>query len=108
MFGVILVITILVMGSCIEPSRRKIPENQRYPAIHDNTVVWQDDRNRNYDIYGYDLSTGEEFPVTTHSDPQILPAIHGDIVVWTDTRNGNSASWLSSLRRQNLLISSKS
>jgi beta propeller repeat protein len=88
--GVILVIIILIIGGCAEPSRRKILENQRYPAIYDNIVVWQDDGNRNYDIHGYDLSTGEEFPVTTHSDPQILPAIHGDIVVWEDTRNGNS------------------
>ncbi|MBU7012960.1 MAG: hypothetical protein HXS46_19940, partial [Theionarchaea archaeon] len=63
--------------------------DQKYPAIYDNIVVWQDSRNGNVDIYGYSLSTGEEFPITTNRNPQHSPAIYENIIVWQDNRNGN-------------------
>jgi beta propeller repeat protein len=52
--------------------------------------VWTDDRNGNWDIYGYDLSTKEEFQITTDESDQRFPAIYGSTVVWQDERNGNS------------------
>lgn len=62
---------------------------QEHPSISGNSVVWQDQRNGNSDIYGKDLSTGQEFPVTTNPSFQLDPAISGNIVVWRVSRNGN-------------------
>jgi beta propeller repeat protein len=33
------------------------PSNSVNPVIYGNTIVWQDDRNGNWDIYILDLST---------------------------------------------------
>ena len=52
-------------------------------------MAWQDDRNGNYDIYGYDIDTGIEFVICKNSSNQATPAISGNIVVWRDERNGN-------------------
>jgi TolB protein len=64
-------------------------EDQQYPAIYGDYVVWEDNRNGNKDIYGYNLSTGKEFQITSNPKTQAYPAIYGDIVVWEDARNGN-------------------
>lgn len=66
-------------------------EWQYNPAIYENIVVWTDYRNcpfsSNVDIYGCDLTTGEEFRITRNGNAQRSPAIYGDIVVWEDDRN---------------------
>jgi len=64
------------------------------PAIWKNIVVWFDWRNmgngpENGDIFGLDLTTGEEFTISTHLSNQKNPAIYENIVVWEDSRNGN-------------------
>ena len=59
------------------------------PAIYGNTIVWQDERNGNSDIYIYDLSTKKETHTTNLSN-QTYPAIYGNKVVWADDRNGGS------------------
>jgi beta propeller repeat protein len=58
---------------------------QQYPAIYGNVVVWKDDRNGNWDIYGYDLSTENEFQITEDVSDQEWPAIYGNTVVWKTT-----------------------
>lgn len=74
------------------------PENREFarrrnPAIDGNHVVWQDNRNGNYDIYCYDLETDTEFIVSRGigefpaPGDQIHPYIHGDLVVWEDYRD---------------------
>ncbi len=72
--------------------------SQENPDISGNIIVWSDRRRHNplllnplvSDIYGYDLTTGEEFLIA--ADPggarQGEPAISGDIVVWCDGHNG--------------------
>ena len=64
-------------------------ENQHDPAIHESTVVWEDERNENFDIYGFNMLTSEEFQITENASNQYDPAIYGNIVVWMDERNGN-------------------
>ncbi len=66
------------------------PANQYGPAIYGNIVVWQDERNGDYDIYSYNLLTFTEFPISTNLSEQYSPAIYGNTIVWQDNRNGNS------------------
>lgn len=56
-------------------------------AISGDIVMWNDQRNGNRDIYGYNLATDTEFPICIDPSDQIDPAISGDIVVWFDWRN---------------------
>jgi beta propeller repeat protein len=63
------------------------------PAIYGNTVVWQDNRNGNWDIFIYDLSTKKEISTKDKSD-QKNPDIYGNRVVWEDSRNGGSDIYL--------------
>jgi beta propeller repeat protein len=60
------------------------------PNISGKIVVWNDSRNGNDDIYGYNLETNQEFPVCILGGylQQYCPAISGNIVVWIDGREG--------------------
>jgi beta propeller repeat protein/parallel beta-helix repeat protein len=63
--------------------------NQVSPAIYEDRIVWCDDRNRNGDIYMYNLSTHEETQITTSESGEFSPDIYSDRIVWTDFRNGD-------------------
>lgn len=58
--------------------------NQHLPAIYENVVVWEDWRNGNADIYGCNLSTGEEFQITSELYDQEDPTLYDGTVVWID------------------------
>ncbi|AFV22793.1 cell surface protein [Methanolobus psychrophilus R15] len=58
-------------------------------VFSDDILVWQDYRNRNWDIYMYCLSLEEERQITSQPSDQINPAAHGNIIVWQDNRSGN-------------------
>ena len=79
---------------------------QTNPDIDRNIVVWQDNRNGNWDIYGYNLTTRREFQITDEPHDQTNPAVSGPfdsaqgedllhaerrrgMVVWEDSREGN-------------------
>ena len=66
------------------------PWNQYDPSIYGDIVIWQDYRNGNSDIYGYNLQTQEEFPICVDPNGQVDPEIHGNIVVWEDLRSGTT------------------
>ncbi|HII80393.1 MAG TPA: cell surface protein, partial [Methanosarcina sp.] len=65
---------------------------QKIPAIYEDRIVWQDNRNGNWDIYMYNLSTSTETQITTNQSNQWNPAIYGDRIVWGDDRNSNESS----------------
>ena len=66
------------------------------PDIYGNNIVWQDNRNGNWDIYIFDLSTKKEIHTTNTTD-QITPAIYGNLVVWEDGRNGGHDIYMEDL-----------
>ncbi|HCN10383.1 MAG TPA: hypothetical protein DIT01_20840 [Lentisphaeria bacterium] len=59
------------------------------PAIDDPFVVWQDNRNGDWDIYGFDLRSGKELEICKGPGDQTNPAVHGSTVVWQDNRGGD-------------------
>jgi len=59
------------------------------PAISGDIVVWHDERNGQWDIYGHNLATGQTFPVCVAGKDQVRPSVSGNIVVWEDRRNGH-------------------
>jgi beta propeller repeat protein len=66
-------------------------------AIYGDIVVWMDLNGKlrdDSDIYGYNLSTGETFPICTEKDDQGFPDIWGDIVVWEDHRNRSFGGYI--------------
>ena len=69
---------------------------QANPHMFEYFIVWQDNRNGNWDIYGYDLDKGIECAICTADGNQTNPSIgFGSIlddliIAWEDDRNGNS------------------
>ena len=63
--------------------------DQILPALSSPYAVWEDHRNGNGDIYGYDFGTDTVFPICTDPHEQRRPRIDGDWVVWQDERHGS-------------------
>jgi beta propeller repeat protein len=97
--AVVLFLTLVSSTASASITEKQIttnPSNSENPAIYGNTIVWQDDRNGNWDIYILDLSNKTQIRTTNQSD-QTDPAIYGNKVVWTDGRNGRSDIYLQDL-----------
>jgi len=63
--------------------------HQLHPALSGGTVVWQDNRNGNWDIHGSPVTLPSEFVVCAAAGDQTSPAISGDNVVWVDARGAD-------------------
>jgi TolB protein len=70
------------------------------PTIYGDVVVWQDERNGNWDIYMYNLSASVETRITTNESNQTKPVIYGNRIVWQDERNGNCDIYMYDLSNQ--------
>jgi hypothetical protein len=52
----------------------------------------------NRDIYGYNLSTGQAFPIATGPRDQRGPGIDGDQVVWSEGSTRGTIGWAQLIR----------
>ena len=84
------------------------PGVQQFPSIYGDIVVWEDDRNQNWDIYGYNLLTHEEFQITTDKRDQTSPAIYKNIIVWKDTRDTDAIYGYNLATQQEFFITTSS
>jgi len=57
------------------------PADQINPSTDGRTVVWQDNRNGNWDIYALDLNTSKEMQITTDSADQINPDVEDGVKI---------------------------
>ncbi|SDX96346.1 hypothetical protein [Thermoactinomyces sp. DSM 45892] len=66
-----------------------IDEHQTDPAIYENKIVWKGEnyRERNSDIFMYDLLTGKVSKITDDKKSQNKPQIYGNKIIWLDNRN---------------------
>jgi beta propeller repeat protein len=63
------------------------------PSIYGDTAAWYDKRDyavSGRNIYGYDLSSSNEFEIFTQAGDQLYPQLGADIAVWQDNSNGVS------------------
>jgi len=60
-----------------------------WPDIHNNFVVWNDNRRGNSDIYLYDLTQKKEYTICKAKGNQAIAKIHENRIVWQDERHGN-------------------
>jgi len=60
---------------------------QRNPKIWGNYVVWQDNRNGNWDVYMYDLEKHEETQLTSGINYSSGATINNGKIVWLEAKN---------------------
>ena len=83
-------------GNCIIPSVFgeivQITTNtgmQWNAAIYGDKIIWEDDRNGQWNIYMHNLSTGQETRITTDLEPQTQSDIYDDKIISVGYENGN-------------------
>jgi beta propeller repeat protein len=73
--------------------RRIIADNDALnisPTINGDFIAYESNIAGNFDIYLYQLSTGDTFQITTHPANQLLNNVYGQMVAYVDTRDGDS------------------
>lgn len=62
---------------------------EHWPDVSGDWVVWNNGSLQNGDIHAYNMATTEHVTVTQDSASQWYPKIDGNLLTWTDERNGN-------------------
>jgi beta propeller repeat protein len=97
-----LVLCLLLVSPVLAGTETLITTNttgsdQQAPSISGDWIVWEDTRDAGWDIYGYNIVTGEERRITREGAVAHDPAISGNRVVWQDFRHGNYDIFFTSL-----------
>lgn len=80
-------VTVEVLAYLDEESLSPSGGDQMFPDVYEETVVWQDDRDGNWEIY---KKEGDQtVNLTNESHSQEHPAISSQFVVWQDNRSGD-------------------
>lgn len=64
------------------------PGGQYYPAIFDHWIVWSDNRNSQFDLYGYNLKRRTEIRLTGTAEDETRPYMNGRWVVYMEDAAG--------------------
>jgi len=71
-------------------TRKVINTGRQYSAdISGSRIVYDDNRDGNWNIYMYDDATGKEQQLTNEPHDQMSPQIYGDQILYMDNRNGD-------------------
>jgi TolB protein len=92
---------IYLYDSAADPKISRITDNssnQVLPAVWGDKIVWQDNRNGNWDIYLYDGNT--EKRITTNQKDQFYPKISDHTIVWEDWRSGNGDIYMCNINKR--------
>ncbi|MEI8003373.1 MAG: biopolymer transporter Tol, partial [Methanothrix sp.] len=68
-----------------------------FPSTNGSLLVWSDNRESNWNIYGFDFFTRAEKPISKGDWDQLYPKASGDKVVWADYRNGDADVYMKDL-----------
>lgn len=66
--------------------------SQLAPDIFETKVVWQDDKNSNWDIYMQDIVTNQTTQITNNASDQYAPKIDNDKIVYLEKINNNETA----------------
>jgi beta propeller repeat protein len=75
---------------------------QYHPVIYEQWIVWADNRNGQFDLYGYNLLRGMEIQLTATPENETWPMINGKWVVCTEDAMGGADTNIRLLSLSNL------
>jgi beta propeller repeat protein len=55
--------------------------------VYENRIVYDDNRENNWNIYVYDRSTSQERQLTSEPHDQMMPQFYGSNIIYMDNRN---------------------
>jgi beta propeller repeat protein len=68
---------------------------QYYADVYENNIVYDDNRENNWNIYVYDRTNGQERQLTSEPHDQMMPQFYGNNIIYMDNRNygSNDQGW---------------